>query len=297
MTASTCVICGAPTPDGYACVRETRRAAGHLREIGDSLTAARDIAHGQARLGETSGGPGHAGPRMELDLAATARLDAIQRELGGLARIIGEERHAPIADVSHWDDPIEGLTVRIGAHLEWLRHHPAVDEHYAVIAACARVLRGIVAGPAAQKFLGPCGAPRRCEGLEPDDWPEGDCGNHEPHDAHDREPCDGDVYGRSGSAAGRCKTCGAEYDQGARRAWLDGEVRQYAYTAKEISDAYGLNVNTIRSWLHRGLLVAHGEMGGRPLLNLGQVLDLAVADAARRETYRAERARRKEQAA
>ena len=55
---------------------------------------------------------------------------------------------------------------------------------------------------------------------------------------------------------------------------------------------------SIRSWAKRGQLAQHGEdREGRPLYNLGEVLDLAAADAARREENRAKRARRKERVA
>jgi hypothetical protein len=110
--------------------------------------------------------------------------------------------------------------------------------------------------------------------------------------------CDGDVYARDGAPVGRCRTCGAEVSTAERRAWLDGEVRARAFRAAEIAQAYDINVNTIRTWAGRDRLTAHGyDRDGRPLYNVGEVLDLAAADAARRETARAERARRKERAA
>jgi hypothetical protein len=178
-------------------------------------------------------------------------------------------------------DPIIAAARFVAENLEWLRHRQECDEALTTIDACARVVAGIARGPAPQKYLGPCGAE-----IE---WATGTMVV--------TAICDGDIYAREGASVGRCRLCGAEVASEDRRAWLDAEVRSHAYTATEIADAYPIKANTIRQWLSRGLLVAHGELSGRPLLLLGDVLDLAAGDAARRETARAERARRKEAAA
>lgn len=202
-------------------------------------------------------------------------------------------------------DPIVTLSRFIGQHLEWLRHRPEVDESLADIDQCARVLRSLVRGSQEFKYLGPCGYEHATE-LQPG--------------VTRIDPCPGDVYARvhtDGTTArtGTCRTCGATVDTDARRAWLDGEVRGHAFTAWDIADAYGLNVKTIRSWASRGLaggvlrsywrteagIVA--EWADPPegvhrerLHYVGDVLDLAAADAARRAEQQAKRARRREQA-
>ena len=167
----------------------------------------------------------------------------------------------------------------VADNLEWLRHRQECDEVLTTIDACARVVAGIARGPAPQKYLGPCGVT----------WDIGTLG-----DPDQTLTCDGDIYAREGAQNGRCRLCGAEVASEDRRAWLDAEVRAHAYTATEIADAYPIKANTIRQWLSRGLLVPHGELSGRPLLLLGDVLDLAAGDAARREEARASRARRAE---
>jgi hypothetical protein len=179
------------------------------------------------------------------------------------------------------EDPIVVAARYLAENVEWLRHRPEVDEVYAAIEACARVVRGIVRGPSEQRFLGPCGATVLLVDAADDEF------------EYESEPCEGDVYARDGASTGRCRACGAEVSTAQRQAWLDAEVRSHAYTAAEIAAAYPIKANTIRQWLSRGLLVPHGELGGRPLLNLGDVLDLAAGDAARRETARNERERRK----
>jgi hypothetical protein len=201
-------------------------------------------------------------------------------------------------------DPLIAAAQFLVTQLDWLRH--ATDEHgqpyaagvFAEIRDCASRMRAVVEGPADRRYLGPCGA-----------WVvmPGDV-------ALDGVPieteCEGDVYARDGAPAGHCRTCGATVDTGERRAWLDAEVRSRAFRAAEIAGAYGINVKTIRSWAterqgrydHSGTQVeaarpaklhVHGwDRDGRPLFLVGDVLDLAAVDAARREQARADRARR-----
>jgi hypothetical protein len=131
-------------------------------------------------------------------------------------------------------DPIADAARFLAAQLDWLRH--ATDAQggaYAVdvfseIGDCARRMRSLVDGPAPQRYLGPCGAPL----TEIDEIIDryGD----DPPNGLVVDRCDGDVYGPDGGSSGRCRTCGATVDQQERRAWLDGEVRQYSYTAAEI---------------------------------------------------------------
>jgi hypothetical protein len=225
-------------------------------------------------------------------------------------------------------DPIIAAARFVAENLEWLRHRQEADEALTTIDACARVVSGIARGPAPQKYLGPCGAVL-AETAEPC---PGDCSCRSgprtalsdacaacscfetchpivPTDA-EGQICDGDIYARDGAERGRCRTCGAQVATSERRAWLDAEVRAHAFRAAEIANAYGINVKTIRSWAtdrqarydHSGTCVQtarpaklhpHGwDRDGRPLFLVGDVLDLAAQEAARREEARAERARR-----
>ena len=172
-------------------------------------------------------------------------------------------------------DPTAVLAEWLAAQCEWMRHRPEVDEWLTDVEACARVVRGIARGPAERRYLGPCGADQIAafaEGLA------------------DVERCEGDVYGLTGGEKGTCRTCGAQVLQAERRAWLDDQVRQYAYTASEISGAYPIRRNTINQWAARGRLVAHDHNEqGRARYNLGEVLELAAGDAAQREDRRAAR--------
>jgi hypothetical protein len=283
-----CLRCGRPMAEqAYADQHCADQAAAQLAEIADMVQAARDIATGQASHSGGSGS-GKPGSRLPLDLAATAKLDAVQNELTTWARHVAEERGAHFVSAGFTGhrvaDPLAEACSWLGGQLEWLRHRQEIESFLTDVEAAQRIMRGLVRGPAEQKYLGPCGAWRDhgsicgCEGSVGCDVPE---------------TCDGDVYGRVGAKHGACRTCGAQAEQAERRAWLDDEVRSRAFRAVEIAGAYQINVNTIRSWAARGHLLEHGrDRDDRPLYNVGDVLDLAAADAARRETNRADRARR-----
>lgn len=294
--------CGGCLPrladDGYSCRRCASVAAQNLETVGEVALAVSDAAN---RLSVGFGGFGGfggnvPGSRLPLDLGARSRYDGAEGKLYGWARHVAEERGVRMPGLPVPPKPSVGPVCRtryecthdsckvirdpahvpvllavvagwLHGHLDWLAHRPEVDKAFSDFAASARALRGVVRGAGDQRFIGPC------------------------------EACDGDVYVRDGADMGRCKTCGHQVDRANREQWLDEVRRDWLYTAAEIADAYPIKANTIRQWLSRGLLAAHGELGGRPLLLLGDVLDLAAGDAARREEARATRARRKEQAA
>jgi hypothetical protein len=185
-------------------------------------------------------------------------------------------------------DPLIAAARFLTAQLPWLRH--ATDEHgapYAVdvfreIGDCAARMRSLVDGPREQRFLGPCGAT----------W---DIGTYAEPDK--TLTCEGDVYGVAGAQTGRCRTCKTEYQQADRQDWIDSVRRDWLYHASEIAEAYPeIKAATVRKWFERGLIVSHGEHKGGPLFKVGEVLDLAAADAARREEIRADRDRRRKSA-
>lgn len=219
-------------------------------------------------------------------------------------------------------DPIIAAARFLQAHLDWLRHRSAteIQECFADIAAAARVVAGIARGPQEQRYLGPCGALliENYQRTETEGWID---------ESGTMRTCDGDVYGRAGAEKGVCRTCGATVDQAERRAWLDSEVRQRAFTRSDIEDAYGIKANTVTTWWIRAKLTAYwvtdaglhvewvelkpdpalkGEAltareqeikaehkaRGPKVFYLGDVLDLARQDAARREERRAERERK-----
>jgi hypothetical protein len=191
-------------------------------------------------------------------------------------------------------DPLIAAAQFLVTQLPWLAH--ATDEHggpyaasvFAEIRDCASRMRATVEGPADRRYLGPCGAPITEIDQIIDEYGE------DPATGLMASRCDGAVWGRNGAATGRCNTCKAEYQRAERQDWIDTLRRDWLYRASEIEEAYPqIKADTIRQWLHRGLLVSHGTYAGGPLFKVGEVLDLAAADKARREEIRAERDRRR----
>lgn len=293
--------------EGLACDWCTGRAAAQLETVIELGPPAALVAAGLARVGGAGSGSSKPESRPPLNPEATDKLTEVKDGLDGLTAAIARRRNLrPPAPGAR--DPRVVAARWLLAELPWIRHaltdqgSPYAIEAYAEIRDCASRIRGILDGPAAQKYLGPCGAEIETCGVgwidDGDHWscdlPSDHAGEQHEFRDQDLPPCDGDVYGRPNAEKGRCRTCGAEVDQGERRAWLDDEVRQYSYTPSEITDAYpSIKRNTINQWAARGRLIAQSrDWTGRARYNLGDVLDLAAADAARRESARATRGRR-----
>ena len=207
-------------------------------------------------------------------------------------------------------DPLIAAARFLAAQLSWLRHAtneqgaPYAADVFREIGDCAARMRSLVDGPREQKYLGPCGAklpPTVTNGLCPCGLPATDHPGYGPVHDHNadfcdgHETCEGDVYGVAVAQNGRCRTCGATVDQDERRQWLDDEVRQRAFRASEIEDAYGISANLIRQWAtpDRGLLRIHDhDVQGRARYLLSDVLDLAARQAAKRLERQADRERR-----
>jgi hypothetical protein len=171
--------------------------------------------------------------------------------------------------------------------MRYVRHQEWAAELFTAIGDCARQVRATIDGPAGRKYLGPCGyveTPEECTRYGIGD-----------HDCAQHQPCDGNVYVRVDATTGRCQTCGAGAARSEREAWLDSEVRGWAYRASEIEEAYGVDANLIRQWATpaRSLVQVHGhDREGRALYLLSQVLDVARSQAVKREERRAARERR-----
>lgn len=287
MTDALCVICGKrPALDGWVdsyCTANRRR---DLDDVVELTPDARHVARGQARRG-TSGASGKPGSSVPFNVDATDTLNAVQNALTTLARDIADRRGLRAPRPEHLGhDTIVVAAAWLREQLEWCRHAMDGAEPYAVgafeeIHQCARAVRRITYGSPERRYLGPCGAPTAR-------WTD--------ENGRVRDDCPGDIYARHGAAEGVCNrdSCRATVAAEERSEWLDGLVRTYAYTAAEIAHAYPeINAGTIRQWAHRGRLAATGaDEQGRPRYTLGAVLDLAAAEAARREEQRARRARK-----
>jgi hypothetical protein len=277
-----CATCARPQPDtAVACALCTDRAYRQLHDLADATPAARDVATGQTRRGTPT--RGHADGRIPLDLTAAARLDAAQNALTTWARAVADERGHPMPAGG---DPLETAARWLATQLGWLRHRSYVTEAYADIRAACAIVRAIAAGPTERRWLGQCGA-----------------------DLDDDTRCPADLHAHPDARTARCRACGTRHDAAERRAFLDGQTRDQAYTARQISQAYPqIPEATIRSWAARGEIVAeldplpagvegplwvHRDPAGRPRPRyvLGEVLALAAAKAAAKAQREARRVR------
>lgn len=270
MTANLCVVCGSETPDGYACVDETEKARQQLAEIAELVAPARAVAHRQTS-GDGTGGGGVPGSRVPIDLAAGARLDAVQVALTGWARELAEGRNVGV--VPDGRDVIVLAAAFITQSLEIARHKPWVDEMLREIGDCVHAMRSVTGGRRERIYLGVCGAP--FVPIAPEVAEE-----HGINPAVARlglAPCPEPLYGRLGASKATCKACGAQYDQEERITDRSELAHSYAYTAVQIEQAYPgiVHRTNIGRWRKQGLLTAHGEADGNPLYAVADVLALA----------------------
>jgi hypothetical protein len=234
-----CVICGRPTPDGYACPAEMERARQLLGEVTDMLPAALDVAHRQARHGTGGGASGKPGSALPLDLGATARLDGVQTALTTWARHASNERNrAVMLGGPDTDDAITRAIRFLADQLEWFRHRPEIDEFLADVHKAHRIVRGIAEPGQHRVIVGLC-----------------DCGKT--------------LYAPAGRQTVTCKDCELTWDVDDSRESLRGHLDDRLVTAAEAAHLAGF-LDTDRSavqirklvnkWSERGLLAKHGDV-------------------------------------
>jgi hypothetical protein len=246
--------------------------------IVELVRPARDVAYRQT-TGSGVGGSGVPGSIVPLDLAAGARLDAVQVALTGWARVICEERGVGVQAGDQ--DVIVVAAEFLAENLEWIRHKDFAAEILREIGDCLQAVRSVVAGRRERIYLGVCGA--ALVAITPEVAAEH--GIHPDSAERGLAPCDGRVYGNIGASKAACKTCGARYDQGARTAERAKLAHGHTYTAAEIAAAYPgvVLAGTIRQWRKRGLLPVHGEADGRRLYAVAEVLTLVESSKERHE--------------
>nr|MDT0658047.1 hypothetical protein [Micromonospora sp. DSM 115978] len=264
--STQCVICTRPVADqAYACAGCADRIARHLAEIADLAPAARAVAAGQTRRGPAVGGHGGGGG-LPINLAAGARMDAVTNALGGWVRVVIDERGGRL--VLDDGDPLAAVACWLAGHVEWWRHRQQVDEFAGDVEHAARVLRGVVDGPAARVIVGAC----ECRTV---------------------------LYARTGAKVARCRECEREWDVDESREILLRHVDGMLLTAAEIA---GLAVvqdpervrpkvrKLINMWAARGGAKGGLDQRGRsvdgdPTYAVGEVL-ARLAEAEDRRTRR-----------
>jgi hypothetical protein len=267
MNTPTCDACSKPVADqARLCQRCTDMLA---RDLGDVSALADELVVTRSRQSRDGGdGTGiitHAATKPLPWNEHAAETTAILRStLVGWTRVVCEERGArPPAD------HLAAMAAFLLRNLEWIRHHAAAAECADEIEHAIRLARHTIDRRPELAYYGPC----RGEHLEADDTGPF-C-------------CIAELYARIGTDTARCRECGTEHDVASRQAWLLEQARDQLATVVVLSAALSklgqtVNESTVRSWVMRGRLAAHGvDHRGRPTFRVGDVMDLTTEQAAR----------------
>lgn len=313
------------TDEGLVCEADVARADRQLAEIITLAPDARLVAAGLVHRGDGGAG-GKPASRPPLNDGATDTLDEVTNALTTTVRDIAETRGLQIASAGRTPtDPLIRACSWLSGQMKWLRH--AVDDQggpyaatvFAEIGQNAARLRRLVDGPAPQRYLGPCGAawdigtmddPDRtlvCEGdvYARDGASAGRCRacGAEWSTAERRAWLDGEVRAHAFRAAHIAQAYGVSADT--IRTW---STRVRPDTGEPALASYWRTAGgLVTPWAEPVLdpdltgdervareaeIAAELEARGPRLHYVGDVLDLAAASAARRETERAKRERR-----
>jgi hypothetical protein len=166
--------------------------------------------------------------------------------------------------------------------VDWLAAHPSGAQAIDELTAALRNARHAIDAPAARQYAGPCTV-----ALPVVPWARG---------VADVQ-CGADLYATDGADSVTCRRCRAVYPLDARRSWLLEQADDLLLPWREIAraiDGLGVEVNenTLKSWVRRKQLVAHGRVptqDGRTAATyrVGDVRALVEAAAARRRTVAA----------
>lgn len=164
----------------------------------------------------------------------------------------------------------------LAGQVQWIRNQPAGNEAHDELTTAIRNARRAVDRPQDRVYAGPCST------------------EDEDDAAHARylraifgiadvplpTRCDGHLYAREGSTIATCDTCTRDMPLNDARDPLLARIDNMHLTATEIVTALGglgqkINANTLRVWVHRGLLTNHAPTGERPRYRVADVRRLA----------------------
>lgn len=265
-------VCGRPLRDNaLLCPKCTDRLR---RDLGDIVGLAEEVETTRLRQSRTGGAPiggARSGDRpLPFDDRPVLAARALREVCRTWTAVVVELRAVP------WPrDLLPDYGPFLLGQVDWLRQREQAPAAYLELTRAVGRVRGSIDRRAERVYAGPCGAM--------DYWPDGAlvlCS----------APCTGDVYGRPNAKTASCEVCGAEHDAADRRQWLlaavEDQLAHIAWLSKALSNL-GRPVAdpTIRSWVTRGRLVAHGtDAHGRAVYRVGDVLDLIRAEAVRRSS-------------
>jgi hypothetical protein len=269
MTNPICQVasCDRPVADAYVCSRcahDLERALGDIPAVVHqlNLTLAK-----QTRYADRNERGGNEQP-LPMDPAASDAIDQLRGHLENWAKMISEIRgyQIPIAETLSRPANLDILSRWMLNHVEWLRHHEAGHDCVEELTTDMRVARRVIDRPPDRWYAGPCTA------LMADGY-----------------PCNADMYAQADKGNVGCPDCGAVYDVAKRRAWLLAEAEDTLATTTEVCRALTtlagveLTAASIRGYVHRGQLLAHGIRDGKQTFRLGDVVGIVMVAATTRK--------------
>lgn len=275
----TCEVCGQPVGDQARLCRRCSdllaRDLGDVPALVDELEVSRTRQSRGARDGSGLINRSEDRP-LPWDERASEASAVLRSTLVAWVRVVCEERgvRPPVDDLA----AMSGFLLR---HHEWLRHHVSAAKCADDVGVAVRFCRvRIDRRPKPDlTWIGPCRVEH--DGCEDDD--------------RGAFCCVVEVYAALDATRVLCAVCGAEHEVASRQAWLLDEARDQLATAAVIAPAlsrlgWNLSDSTIRSWVGRSRLVAHGlDHRGNQMFRVGDVLDLLQAEALRQAGLAAKR--------
>jgi hypothetical protein len=262
VTAPTCSACTRPVADNARlCQRCTERFARDLGDIGALAQELQTTRLRQSRIGgQATGVLSRSSERpLPWDQRASEAADVLRSTVVAWVRVVLEERGArcPV-------DSLAAMGTFLLSHREWLRHHEAADECADEIGHATKNARHVIDRAPGRSYAGPCR-----ETIQATDEQGEAC-------------CLAELHVRDGAKMVTCPLCSAEHDVADRKAWLLAVAENQLVTASELHRllqfvGQAVPHSTIRSWVHRSRLAAHGQTpDGHPLYRVGDAFDLLV---------------------
>lgn len=263
--------CGRPIPDNaHLCHRCTSHLA---RELGDIPALEHELDITRARLSRTGGQPIGGGHSSDTPLPWDERPVKAGRDLAlvlaAWAGLIQHERGGPIPAAT-----LAAHAIYLLGSLDWLRHREEAPDAKPAIEQAVGRLRHAVDRDTPLVFAGPCNSVDYDEHGQP---------------VEGCEPCPAELYARQNAKTIKCPECQTEHDVKDRREWLlelaEDQLAIPAHLSQALS-SWGMPVEdaTIRKWVERGRLIAHGvDDRGRKMYRVGDVRELVTAEALRQQ--------------
>lgn len=253
-----CTACGSPVKDqAYLCQGCTDRLSRDLGDVGALAAELQTTRHKQDRMAGAATGvlSRSADKPLPWNQHAAEVDDALRATVVGWVRVVLEERggRPPV-------DTMRALSGFLLASVEWIRHHADAAECADEIADAVARARQAVDRRQSRNYAGPCRADVEAHGDEGESC------------------CVAELHGTVGARDVICAQCATRHDAAARRAWLLQIAEDQLATVAELAALLGdgdrpMSTNTIKAWVKRGRLMAHGEYTPA-LYRIGDAVDL-----------------------